>query len=608
MVRFLFALFWVQGHSKSVLQLCPGSFNETCASMQTSWALARSGGSCLAILSLSGTERAGILNPLVGPVFLGSLEYGNLPAITTTSSGGTIFSARWLALRDFQVGGKLVYPCYKLDAAFREVCMFHHAFGSVADVCDHEYFNVFLVAFIQTYSSVIEQTGGWTSPMFFHLQYFFIFFNTLPLGAQEKAYASSFWKRYLKYSDVPEVWGPGVDVVSPKEATPAAPFNYGMPAHLVKAYYSHLPVSQSECKYKMMSWGNRSLLEMIAQSANVMGLAFLVPFSFNGNNWDSTKTNSELGSLKVLGLTISYVMVKRLLNTGKLILSSSSSSGFPFCEGGCPITDPGLLDNGPVAPVASFVSWMRSCAIPSHIHVASTASAFSLFNYYLGRGSVDMWSGAGNNMCPFPDVSYCSTLTDLRELTKRMVSDEVLHKYTELGTSYATWLPQNQFLSPFCGDPIAFDNFKASCEAKSYCYMIASLIPNSRLLISYTVQVINLLFSVLYLAPTALARSFVHDFLPQRFFNIPAFKHVAVWFPNYSLDGKEKGGMPFFKAPGHSLMDYMTFVIIRLVSHVVTAKQLARSLSLGEVPVCSYQYFQKADQFSRPAVEFQHEA
>merc|ERR1719310_220802 len=118
--------------------------------------------------------------------------------------------------------------------------------------------------------------------------------------------------------------------------------------------------------------------------------------------------------------------------------------------------------------------------------------------------------------------------------------------------------------------------------------MMSSLVPNSRLLISYTLEVLNVLFSVLYLAPTSLARSFVHDYLPQRFFDIPSFRHVAVWFPNYPADGQEKGGMAFFKAPGHSLMDYMTFAILRLTPSIFVAKAVAEGISKGYELECDY--------------------
>merc|ERR1719324_1968435 len=125
--------------------------------------------------------------------------------------------------------------------------------------------------------------------------------------------------------------------------------------------------------------------------------------------------------------------------------------------------------------------------------------------------------------------------------------------------------------------------------------MLSSLVPNSRLLVAYTIEILHILFSVLYLAPTALAKSFVHDYLPQRFIDLPSFKHVAVWFPNYPADGKEKGGMAFFKAPGHALMDYMTFAILRLVPSITAAKHVASSLASGEMPPCSYKLAQEAD-------------
>jgi len=250
--------------------------------------------------------------------------------------------------------------------------------------------------------------------------------------------------------------------------------------------------------------------------------------------------------------------------------------------------DSGLIDNGPVVPGISFISEMQTCEIPTHMHVASSTSGFGLFNFYMGQDKLDVWSGAGLNLCPFRDVSYCGAVTQLRELVKRMVPEDVLQKYTELSTAYAVWLPQNQILVSFCGDPIAFDNFKGMCRAKSYCFMATTVIPSLKMRISFTVQIISVIFSVLYLAPTALAKNFVHDYLPQRIYTLPSLQHIAVWFPAFSTMGEEKGGFPFFKPHGHALLDYMTFAVVRLTPEVVRAKLAALPLTRGDSPDCEY--------------------
>merc|ERR1719156_524529 len=102
---------------------------------------------------------------------------------------------------------------------------------------------------------------------------------------------------------------------------------------------------------------------------------------------------------------------------------------------------------------------------------------------------MDIWTGGtGGNICPFSDVSFCSTLSDLRELTKRMASPEVLHNYLEMSGAYAIWLPQNQIMAAFCGDPIAYDEFQNICIATSYCQMNIVAVPNPKMHISYTLE------------------------------------------------------------------------------------------------------------------------
>lgn len=600
-LKTFFILLTLLKIGKSEETLCDiglgGTQNYTCASLKVPWTLSRSGGSCLAILTLVGTQRAAILNKAPEMIFLGSKYYQNLPAVVSSSSGGTIFTARWAVLESFPVDGKFTYPCYKLTSRFREICVFHSPFGVIGDVCDAEYFNVFMMAFYTTFGKFLMSSTAQVSQ---HFMYYFIFVNTLPITPAEKSRATAFMERYgIWQGSLPETWAPGIDLVSPKEGTPAAPFNYGMPANLPRAYYSLIPLSKKgSCD---VFWrpsamiGNMSVVEVVTQSANLHGIGQLLPFSLNGNNWDSTSNTKNLGSLKVLGLTITFVMIRRALAKGAFTLNGGGLRQWPLCDAGCPTADIGLIDNGPMTTAVAYASWLKGCNTLSHVHIASTASAFGLFNFYLGKGSLDVWTGAGGNACPFMDVSYCTALTDLRELVKKLVPPRILSKYMELSTAYAIWLPQNQFLAAFCGDPIAYDHFMGTCKAKSYCYMVSSILPNQRLLIYYTLQPLVILFSVLFLAPTALAQSFVHDFVPLKVVQIPAFRHMSAWFPNMPIEGKEKGGMGFFKAPGHVLMDYLTYGATRLTPSILRAKGIALKLNQGDSIDCDFSVYKQLD-------------
>merc|ERR1719420_2708077 len=113
--------------------------------------------------------------------------------------------------------------------------------------------------------------------------------------------------------------------------------------------------------------------------------------------------------------------------------------------------------------------------------------------------------------------------------------------------------------------------------------------------IKFTAMVLVVVFSVLYLAPTALAKNFAHDFLPQRLFALPSFRHIDEWFPAFSLSGEEKGGTAFFKAPGHALMDYLTFAVIRLTPSALEAKHIAKVLVSGGQVDCEFSTFSQVE-------------
>merc|ERR1719387_2486237 len=110
-----------------------------------------------------------------------------------------------------------------------------------------------------------------------------------------------------------------------------------------------------------------------------------------------------------------------------------------------------MIDNGPISTNLAFLSGLPAATRPALLNVQGPSSAFGMYSHHMGKDRLDVWSGGGVNTCPFPDVSYCSTLTSLRELAKRIVPLAVLQQYTELSNSYAIWLPQNQIMAAMCG-------------------------------------------------------------------------------------------------------------------------------------------------------------
>merc|ERR1719160_100494 len=129
------------------------------------------------------------------------------------------------------------------------------------------------------------------------------------------------------------------------------------------------------------------------------------------------------------------------------------------------------------------------------------------------------------------------------------------------------------------------------CETKSYCHLAVTVLPSILMDIRFTTTTLAIALSVLYLAPTALAKNFAHDALPQRLFSLPSFRHIDEWFPAFSLMGEEKGGAAFFKAPGHALMDYLTYATLRLTPSALEAKLVARKLAIGSAITCDFTAF-----------------
>merc|ERR1719171_1582324 len=187
-------------------------------------------------------------------------------------------------------------------------------------------------------------------------------------------------------------------------------------------------------------------------------------------------------------------MNKKIIMTTKL---------FPYCDEGCPVMDPGFIDNGPLSINFAMISNLPAPITPTLVVNIGAASTFSTFNFFLGRERLDVWSSTGGvNVCPFPDVSVCSALTMFREVVKRVVDPETLAQYLEVSTAYAVWLPQSQIMADLCGDPLAYENFKGACSVQSFCSMAITVIPSDCMKIQFTLRPLNVILAIAYLGNT----------------------------------------------------------------------------------------------------------
>lgn len=239
-------------------------------------------------------------------------------------------------------------------------------------------------------------------------------------------------------------------------------------------------------------------------------------------------------------------------------------------------------------------------------YIAGPASTFSMFNYQLGKGPYDIWSGggAGINLCPFELPQLCGLITTLRKIVVSNFDQETAKTYIDLSSAFGMYLAENQVISPFCGDPLAYDEFHAQCKASSFCSLEASVVPSKKELISFTAEPMLIVIAVVYLSSTPIAVNFVEDFLPSRLRSLPYFEHMDQWFPNYQFISQGKGGMGFTRPAAHTLMDYMSYLSLRLALALWETKDGAWNLHAGTLPLCGYTIYSEVSGQSASDFDF----
>merc|ERR1719272_1357162 len=110
--------------------------------------------------------------------------------------------------------------------------------------------------------------------------------------------------------------------------------------------------------------------------------------------------------------------------------------------------------------------------------------------------------------------------------------------------------------------------------------------------------------AVVYLSSTPLATNFVVDFLPKRLLLLPYFEHMDQWFPNFETSAPEKGGVGFSKPAGHSFMDFMSYLSLRLSFELFETKKHAWDIFREIKTTCGYKVYETISSRSLTHFEF----
>lgn len=317
----------------------------------------------------------------------------------------------------------------------------------------------------------------------------------------------------------------------------------------------------------------------------------MMPFAFAGKSWDAlTGINKHTTQTKVLSMLVSYMVVKRLMK--QHILDNEPTA--PYCLAGCPVMDAGMIDNGPLTPSLAYLSKLPKNIRPTLVFQNGPSVSFGLYNFQLGKGPLDVWTGGGmgGNMCPFTQMQWCSVITALRKIAVQDMSGDLLTQYRGITNAYAVWVPEAQLMTAFCGDPMTYDTFKAKCQASSVCNLLVTMLPSKRSDIEFTIEPSVLYLTVVYIASTTLSKDFVREYVPAALIALPYFNKFDMWFPAYAIMGTpEKGGMAYTKAAGHPFMDYMTYLNVRLSKELFEAKMVGWKAYTGAKMACGWKVY-----------------
>jgi hypothetical protein len=262
-------------------------------------------------------------------------------------------------------------------------------------------------------------------------------------------------------------------------------------------------------------------------------------------------------------------------------------------SGQCPVMDGGYSDNGPVTPSLAYSSKLSSPLRPRQLQISGPGNSFALVKYLMGEGPLSLYTLAGVNMCPFVQSSICTMLTTVRTMLIGSMGQETYLEYTSLGSTYGVYKPEAQVMYPYCGDPLAFDLFMGMCKTDGLCYEFINVIPSVYADIHFTVDPFVLEMSLVFLSNTPISERFVNKYIPQTMRRTQFYANMEMWFPDFKAVSPKRGGVAFSRSAGHSLLDYMTYLVERLSEHIVISRLLATEVYHGMNPHCGYLVYEK---------------
>merc|ERR1719263_2434258 len=134
--------------------------------------------------------------------------------------------------------------------------------------------------------------------------------------------------------------------------------------------------------------------------------------------------------------------------------------------------------------------------------------------------------------------------------------------------------------------------------------MWSTILPSSLNMVAFTPAVHVTLIVMLYLAQTPVSRRWVNDNIPQKMLRMNYWHNMADWFPNIQAAAPDKGGVGFTNNAGNAILDYMTYLALRLSWQLFRNKIDAYLVWMGGRPPCSYVTYSRLSDASLSHIKF----
>jgi hypothetical protein len=431
------------------------------------------------------------------------------------------------------------------------------------------------------YAGVITAYGGPLGEATTYLSVSIPFLGDLP-QSETSAQLTEFWKKKAPWSsrfDMPTEWIIAHTRIAPKEL--GTPFDYSWDSEIPAAYTGFGSVG----KY----YENLTVTKAASISANTLSVFNLLPFQFAGKSWGANGLGSPVTlGLKWYGMALSFILIEKLKYTKSVVTG----------DDGAILIDGGMTDNMPLTQNLAKSSRMPASTRPAEFLVSGPSNTMRNAQFLAGTMPMGLWTFGGLNMCPFVQVSICTMIGTVRSLLLGIVSSEVYKEYKSIGSAFEVWRPNMQVYTPFCGDPLNFDHFSGQCYTDGMCHMFITILPNRMADILPTVETWVTALSQVFLSATPVSKRFVLSYIPPEMTRLSYYENMQDWFPDFAAVAKDNGGVGFNNPAGHSLQDYLTYLIQRLTKILVYSKISATAVSYGLIPSCGYEVYTAIEKFA----------